>query len=39
VRDIVHRLRSLGVTSGISHEPSGPAAQVRFAVEPPAASD
>jgi hypothetical protein len=32
---VVGRLRSLGATSGISHEPAGPAARIEFAVEPP----
>jgi len=35
VLDVVGRLRSLGATSGISHEPAGPAARIEFAVEPP----
>jgi hypothetical protein len=38
VRDVVHRLWSLGATSGISHEPCGAAARVEFAVEPAAAT-
>lgn len=39
VRDVIHRLSSLGATSGISHEPSGAAARVEYAVEPAVASD